>query len=724
MTTSRRPKRSARTSGSEVRPGSGVRFASAPFAGGESHERAGKGGAAGTKSPRIGIDTGGTFTDFVRLDHRGLTVYKLRTTPDDPSRAILDGVAHLSHGRAGAAPSGDVVHGSTVATNAVLERKGARVALVATKGFEDVLRIGRQTRPELYNFFVPLPRPIVDPALTIGISERMDASGAVIEPLDQAALDRLPAKLRELGAEVVAVCLLHSYVNPSHEQRIAERLRAEGWLVSVSSEVLPEYREFERWSTTAVNAYVAPLIDRYLERLEKGLARRSSTSGAKSSEGGSREGGLSIMQSNGGSISSSLARAEAVRTVLSGPAAGVVGAHAVADQAGFPRVISFDMGGTSTDVSLVDGRIATSTDSRIGDFPVRLPVIDIHTVGAGGGSIAYIDSGGALRVGPRSAGSQPGPACYGIGTDLTVTDANLLLGRLDPAFFLGGRMTIDIARAEAAAAPLARELKLKIGELAEGVVRVANANMERAIRVVSVERGHDPRQFALVAFGGAGGMHACEIARTLEIREVLVPKHAGVLSALGMLVADVTRDYLSSVLKAADDLAMPDLDARIRSLSDRARTELGREGFSRNRIRIEPQLDVRYIGQSYEITVPFTPKYRATFHAQHERLYGYANPDRPVEVVAVRVRAAGATEKPRLPRITVRSRRTAKPEAVRPGRFDGRSLRVAHYRWHNLAPGDAATGPAVITGPEATIVIPPGFGFSIDGFSNVVARMR
>ena len=677
-------------------------------------------------APRIGIDTGGTFTDFVCLDHRGLTVYKLRTTPDDQSRAILEGVAHLSENGAHA----DVVHGSTVATNAVLERKGARVALIATKGFEDVLRIGRQTRPELYNFFVPLPRPIVDPALTIGIAERLDASGAVIEPLDESALKQLPARLRELGADVAAVCLLHSYVNPAHERRIAEHLRAEGWLVSVSSEVLPEYREFERWSTTAVNAYVAPLIDRYLQRLEAGLsgARVLGSEGAKvlhpRTLAPSHPRTLSIMQSNGGSISSSLARAEAVRTVLSGPAAGVVGAQAVAEQAGFPRVISFDMGGTSTDVSLVDGRIATSTDSRIGDFPVRLPVIDIHTVGAGGGSIAHIDSGGALRVGPRSAGSQPGPACYGVGTDLTVTDANVLLGRLDPAFFLGGRMKIDVTRAETAAATLARELKLSVGELAEGVVRVANANMERAIRVVSVERGHDPRQFALLAFGGAGGMHACEIARTLEIREVLVPRHAGVLSALGMLVADVTRDYLASVLRPADDLKPTDLENRVRKLSDRAHAELAQEGFDRKRIKIEPQLDVRYIGQSYEITVPFTKGYQAAFHAQHERLYGYSNSDRPIEVVAVRVRAAGATEKPKLPRAAVRSKRRPKPDVVRPGRFDGRSMKVAHYRWPNLTPGDAAPGPAVITGPEATVVIPPGFSFSIDGFSNVVARQR
>jgi N-methylhydantoinase A/oxoprolinase/acetone carboxylase beta subunit len=682
-------------------------------------------------SLRIGIDTGGTFTDFVRLDPDGLTVHKLRTTPDDPSRAILEGIKTLS----GSAPA-DIVHGSTVATNAVLERKGARVALVATAGFEDVVRIGRQTRSELYNIFIPLPRPLVAPELTVGIRERLDATGATLVPLDESALSELSANLRAKGADVVAVCFLHSYVNPAHERRVAERLRQDGWLVSVSSEVLPEYREFERWSTTVVNAYVAPLIDRYLGRLEAALRPRESFSAKTETRVSSKSNretqvsvfaendsrGLSIMQSNGGSISSGLARAEAVRTVLSGPAAGVVGAQAVAREAGFPRAISFDMGGTSTDVSLIDGRIATSTDSRVGDFPVRLPVIDIHTVGAGGGSIAFVDSGGALRVGPRSAGSVPGPVCYGVGTELTVTDANLLLGRLDPEFFLGGRMTIDVDRTAAAAKDLARALKLTVGELAEGIVRVANANMERAIRVVSVERGHDPRRFALVAFGGAGGMHACEIARTLEMATVVVPRHAGVLSALGMLVADVTRDYSASVLRPSRELTMAGLRDYLRPLVGRATAELKSEGFTGRRIALEQQLDVRYVGQSFEITLPLTPVYRTDFDRQHGRLYGYSNPDRAVEVVAVRVRAAGITDKPSLP--FTRPKRMARPQpaAIRPGRFDGRTHKVAFYRWPDLQPGHAASGPAVITGAEATAVVPPGFRFQIDGFGNVVAN--
>ncbi len=650
---------------------------------------------------RFGIDTGGTFTDFVRVGPDGLVVHKLRTTPDDPSRAILAGVAELS----GVAKDYRVVHGSTVATNAVLERKGARVALFATGGFEDVLRIGRQTRPELYNLFVPLPRPIVDEQLTFGVEERVSAGGEVLQAPDEAEIDRLAQHAKDQGADIIALCLLHSYVNPAHERQIAGRLRESGWDVSVSHEVLPEYREFERWSTTVVNAYVTPLIDRYLSALERHFE-------------GSR---LAIMQSNGGSISAAAARATAVRTVLSGPAAGVVGARAAARDAGFRRVISFDMGGTSTDVSLIDDAVAMSTDSRIGDFPVRLPVIDIHTVGAGGGSIAYVDSGGALRVGPRSAGSVPGPVCYGTGTELTVTDANLLLGRLDPDFFLGGRMSLDADRTAAVARDLAARLKLTVLELAEGVVRVANANMERAIRVVSVERGHDPRRFGLLAFGGAGGMHACEIAERLEIGTVIVPRHAGVLSALGMLVADVTRDYSVSVLRPSTEIDLPSLEKRAEPLVRTARAELAKEGYARARQVIERLVDVRYVGQSYEITVPFARDYRTGFDRQHGQLYGYSNPERATEVVAVRVRGSGITSKPRLPFVRPR-RSTPRPDSVRAATFGGRGVKTAHYRWPALPPGSAARGPAIITGAEATVVVPPAFGFSVDGFGNVIVK--
>ncbi len=664
---------------------------------------------------RIGIDTGGTFTDFVHLAVDGLVVHKQRSTPDDPSRSILDGIRHL----AGHAAALDVVHGSTVATNAVLERAGARVALVATQGFEDVLKIGRQTRPELYNVFVAPRPPLVDPGLTFGIAERLDASGSVLQPVNDEEVDRLAGLIHDRGASIVAVCLLHSYANPAHEQQVATRLRRAGLTVCTSHEVLPEYREFERWSTTVVNAYVTPLMDRYLRTLEQALAAGPEDSGTQA-RSGRRRSVLSIMQSNGGCISASAARAQAVRTVLSGPAAGVVGASAVAHAAGFPRVISFDMGGTSTDVSLIDDEIGMTTDSKIGDFPVRLPVIDIHTVGAGGGSIAYLDTGGALRVGPRSAGANPGPACYGVGEELTVTDANLLLGRLDPEYFLGGRMAIDVDRAARVAATLAKELKLSVPALADGVVRVANANMERAIRVVSVERGHDPRDFALLAFGGAGGMHACEIAQQLQISDVIVPRHAGVLSALGMLVADVTKDYSASVLKPTAAVTMKDLKNACAPLVKTAKSELEAEGFPAKQQIITLSLDVRYIGQSFEITLPLVADYRKHFDRQHGKTYGYSNPARATEVVNVRVSAAGITNKPKFPFARVRRAFRVRPSATRPGRFGGKNARIAFYRWDDLGPGAFAAGPAVIAGGEATVVIPPGWTFKVDGYGNVV----
>jgi N-methylhydantoinase A/oxoprolinase/acetone carboxylase beta subunit len=692
-------------------------------------------------APRLGVDTGGTFTDFVCLRGGRLEVYKCQSTPHDPSHAILDGIAILS----GGAVKPEVVHGSTVATNAVLERKGARVAMVATEGFEDVLHIGRQTRPELYNIFVPPRRPLVEARLVFGIRERLDATGRTLTPVNGSAVKKLAARLRSKGVDIVAVCLLHSYVNPDHELKVAAQLRRAGLRVCASHEVLPEYREFERWSTTVVNAYVTPLIHGYLTNLEQRLRhgslaltpalsprrgriaaratanRRQISSLSPGGEGETLP--LRIMQSNGGSISAAAARAQAVRTVLSGPAAGVVGARAVAHAAGFERIISFDMGGTSTDVSLIDNAVTMTTDSVIGDFPVRLPMIDIHTVGAGGGSIALRDTGGALRVGPQSAGARPGPACYGTGHDLTVTDANLLLGRLDADYFLGGRMALDSERSQKVARDLAAAFKLSVLELAEGIVRVANANMERALRVVSVARGHDPREFALLAFGGAGGMHACELAERLEIPTVIVPRYAGVLSALGMLLADVTKDYSSSVLRRSDCISHTEPTRRFAPLLDIAKRELEREGFRPARQVIERLLDVRYAGQSYEITVPFSNAYRRAFDQRHQQLYGYSDPTRPTEIVALRVKASGITDKPELPQSQERFARP-QPMSMRPARFGGRMVRTAFYRWDDLKAGARAHGPAVVTGGEATAVIPPAFAFRVDRFGNLIIHRK
>jgi N-methylhydantoinase A/oxoprolinase/acetone carboxylase beta subunit len=647
---------------------------------------------------RVGIDTGGTFTDFVRADGDGLHVHKIRTDPADPVAAIVEGLAFL----AGDIPAAAVAYGSTVATNAVLERKGARVALVTNAGFEDVLIIGRQTRPELYNLQVTRALPLVDASLTFGIDGRLDAAGREIAPLDLPKLDDLAKRLSDSQADIVVVCLLHAYANPAHELDVASRLRAAGLSVCTSHEALPEYREYERWSTAVVNAYVQPLVDRYLGRLQQALHPRP----------------VVVMQSNGGAISTAVARREPVRTVLSGPAAGVVGARMAASAAGFERVISFDAGGTSTDVSLIEGEISTAQETAIGDIPVRLPVIDIHTVGAGGGSIAQVDRGGGLRVGPESAGAIPGPACYGLGSDLTVTDAHLLLGRLDPEYFLGGRMSLDVARARRAASSLAKRLRVSVEELAEGVIRVANASMLRAIRVVSLERGHDPRRFALVAFGGAGGMHGADLAVELGIGTVLVPRQAGVLSALGMLAADIVRDYSASVRLSSGDVSMTTLTSRASELVQRARRALTSEGFRGTRAIVERSLDVRYVGQSSELTVPLSLQYREAFHLVHERRFGYADRSRPTEVVAIRVRGIGVTPKPALRARPIRQRPVRAARFSR-SRFGGQPQRTAFHRWDDLRPGDYGRGAAVIAGREATVIVPPAFRFTVDRFANV-----
>jgi len=650
---------------------------------------------------RLGVDTGGTFTDLVRLDTHGLTVHKVRSTPDDPSRAILSGIAELM----ASDPVSEVIHGSTVATNAVLERKGARVALVTTKGFEDVLAIGRQTRSELYNFQVRGIRPMIDAGLTFGLAERLDCHGNVLEALQPQDLEDLTEKLHQAKVECVAVCLLHSYANPLHEQQVAGHLERAGFAVSSSHSILPEYREYERWSTTVVNAYVTPLVSRYLTTLEQGLA-------------GTR---LHIMQSNGGSISAAQARSSAVRTILSGPAAGAIGAQGVARASGFDRVILFDMGGTSTDVSLIDGQLGTTNESTIGDFPVRLPVLDIHSVGAGGGSIAYVDSGGSLRVGPRSAGANPGPVCYGKGEELTVTDANLLLGRLDPKYFLGGRMQLDVECTSKFAKAFANKLQITPTRLAEGIVQIANSNMERAIRAVSVQRGYDPREFALLAFGGAGGMHACEIADTLEIGTVIVPEHGGVLSALGMLLADVRKDYSQTILKLSNVITFSDLQQYLAPLVQRAQADLAGEGFEPRNIVIECSLDMRYQGQAYEINVLLTPAFNEEFSRQHNRLYGYSNISRITEVVNVRVNAAGITRKHTFPSPQATRQPLPPPVITRSARFAGHSWETAIYHRETLLPGMEGQGPAIITSGQSTVVITPDYRFRIDGVGTLIA---
>jgi len=528
----------------------------------------------------VGIDIGGTFTDFVVYHpaEQRLETFKLLSPPRNPAEAVLAGLKRIRAGLPPGAPL-QVVHGSTVATNALLERKGASTALIATYGFKDMLQIGRQNRPELYNLAFEAPAQLVPVELRCEVDERVSAEGEVLQALDAAQVEALIPQLRAAGAESVAVCLLFSFLHPAHEQQIAATLRQAGFFVSASHEVLPEFREYERASTTAVNAYVSPALDGYLARLVR-------------AEGDTP---LRVMQSNGGSIRLEEARRNGVRCILSGPAGGVVGAKYLAHKAKPPdekvQVITFDMGGTSTDVALIDGEPRLATDAVVGGCPIRIPMLDIHTIGAGGGSIAFSDAGGALRVGPRSAGADPGPACYGRGDLPTVTDANLVLGRLPGERFLGGGMPLDAKRASGALDRLGRSVGLDAKQVALGVIEIVNAHMERALRVISVERGYDPRSFTLLSFGGAGGLHATDLARRLGMPRVLVPPVASTLSAFGMLAADVIRDYSLTVMLPGETLPT-DITARLGPLVERGRRDLLDEGIPEQDICIEASLDI------------------------------------------------------------------------------------------------------------------------------------
>jgi N-methylhydantoinase A len=679
----------------------------------------------------LGVDIGGTFTDFVWVDEAGrVKLHKRLTSPDDPARAVMEGVREL-----GVPEAALVVHGSTIATNALLERRGARTALITTAGFADVIEIGRQDRPQLYALVPRKPPPLVPREWRYEVRERLSAQGEVLVPLDPAEVDALIPQLRAEGIESVAVCLLFSFLRPEHEQLIKQRL--EEWRVhrssnlsvsiTLSSDLLPEYREYERTSTTVINAYVQPLMERYLARLEQALQPRA----------------LRIMQSNGGCITSAQARAQAARTALSGPAGGVVGAFNLTPHPGFDspspspqlepverakglggggevRVITFDMGGTSTDVCLCPGEIPFTSEGEIGGLPLRLPIIDIHTVGAGGGSLAQVDAGGALTVGPESAGAEPGPACYGRGGRRpTVTDANLLLNRLSAEHFLGGRMILDRAAAEAAFEELHRQLPAlpDLPALAWGVVQIANAAMERAIRRISVERGHDPRDFTLVAFGGAGPLHACELAARLGIPRVLVPRLPGVLSALGMVLADLVKDYAQTVLRRTAHTSSAELHALFAPLLARAEAEMRQDGVAASHLL--RSVDMRYVGQSFEINVPVPgatspDSIAADFHVRHAQRYEHSHPQAPTEIVTMRVRAIGPTPRPAFEALTEGG---PDPSAAQVGEgqawFEGRAglhpLRTRLYERADLRPGNQLTGPAILFQMDATTVIPPGW---------------
>jgi len=671
---------------------------------------------------RVGVDTGGTFTDFVYEAKGRLRIFKLASTPADPSRAILEGLERIVQETGASLREIEVIHGTTVGTNALLQRRGARTALVTTAGLEDVLAIGRQARPSLYNWNVVRPAPLVPSELRFGVRERIGADGSVVEKLEEGELTRLVKKLKRARVESIAVCTLFSFLNPAHEQRIARALAVLDVPLSVSHEILPEYREYERTSTIVVNAYLQPLMSAYLNRLSK------------------RAAGLRVMQSSGGSISALVAAREPVRTILSGPAGGVIGALRAAEKAGVSDIITFDMGGTSTDVALcAKGSVRMTNEASVNNSPIAVSSIDMQTVGAGGGSIARVDAGGGLRVGPESAGADPGPSCYGQGLLPTVTDANLVLGRFGETQLLGGSFALDVERSNEALTSLAGEMSDASGgsvtaiEAALGVVRVVNIGMERTLRAVSIERGFDPRSFTLVSFGGAGGLHAVELARALRVPRVLVPQRPGALSALGALASDVVRDTNQTVMLDAAKNDAAKLARVFREMKSDAREALRAEGFADTAQRFETKVSLRYRGQSFELELEWEPKVNLTdaFHRAHEQRYGYALKENNVEIVSARVRGIGLVAKLRSETATPRrtkdnvvgnkvSSGLAKPHGTSIVYFAKKPTPVAVYRREELPRGVRLRVPCVVTEYSSTTLVPPGARASLDAEGNLV----
>ncbi len=658
---------------------------------------------------RIAVDTGGTFTDCIWLEGRTLRMTKVFSTPADPSQAIVEAIAQ-------AHPNASIVllHGTTVGTNTLLQRKGARVAFVTTAGFEDTIEIGRQNRPKLYDLTFERVPPLVDRGMRFGVPERVASDGDIVQKPSREDLRVLARDVHTSGAESIAISTLFSFANPENERAIGRVLEELGLPLSLSHLILPEFREYERASTVVINAYLQPMMQSYLQQLDVRL--RQNGAKAKASR-------VFVMQSSGGITSLETAARQPVRTVLSGPAGGVVGAAAMARLSGFERVITFDMGGTSTDVALVDGEPRANSEAEIAGLPIRVPMLDIHTVGAGGGSLARFDAGGALRVGPESSGADPGPICYGRGVQPTVTDANLLLGRLQPDKFLGGTFALDLERTRVITAEWLKQQGSRMGleQFAEGVIRVVNANMERALRVVSVERGYDPRQFALVAFGGAGGLHACELAAALGIPRVLVPAMPGALSAFGILTSDIVKDYSRTVMLKLDARSsLASLSKHYETLERTAQREFHDEGWQ-GKLKLERSADLRYQGQGYELNVPFGRSVLEDFHRQHQFRYGYSHTERAVELVTLRLRARIAS-----PRVPLRKFSPAKQSIAAEKRrawFSGKASIIAIYDREQLKVGTKLRGPAMIAEYSATTIVPPGCSAHMDRAGNLLLEL-
>ncbi|MGH7799422.1 MAG: hydantoinase/oxoprolinase family protein [Thermodesulfobacteriota bacterium] len=646
---------------------------------------------------RVGIDTGGTFTDFVFYDGKNVQTYKVPSLPSNPTKAILKG---LKDGLGEGNRNIEIVHGTTVATNALLERKGAKVALITTKGFEDVIEIGRQNRGKLYDLFWEPRERLVKRELRFGVNERTNFQGKVIRKIRLADVKKISSKLKKLKVGGIAISFLHSYANPKNEGRVEDLLKPLGIPISTSSKILPEFREYERTSTTVANCYLLPRVKSYMDELSKKLY----------------ESRLFIMQSSGGVVSPIQAGEEPVRLLFSGPAGGAVGGFKIAVTIGYKKVITYDMGGTSTDVALYDGALRFTTETNIDGIPIRIPMVDVMSIGAGGGSIAYIDQGGALKVGPMSAGADPGPACYGKALNATVTDANVVLRRINPRWFLGGRMEIFPEKSRAALVRLSDKLKLSIMQLAEGIIKIANSNMEKALRVISIGRGFDPREFALLSFGGAGGLHACELALGLGIQTVIFPREPGTLSALGMVIADSFKDYSLTTFLAGEKANLKSIERSFRVLEDKARKDLLGE-----QLRFERFLDTRYKRQSHEITIPYNRDFIRTFHQTHKKMYGYHKLESDIEIVTLRVRARIGREIIELPRLSTTPKEVESKKEIL--FYQEKEIEVYCFRRGDFFPGFTFSGPALILESTSTLLITPDFRCEVDEWGNIMARV-
>lgn len=679
----------------------------------------------------IGVDVGGTFTDFSMFDTETgkLHHFKHSSTPEDPSKAIVNGILHvLAEECIKPENVSYLAHGTTVATNALIEKKGARLGLITTKGFKDLMEIGWQKRPSLYDLLKPKPESLIPAGLKCEVEERILYDGSVHTALNEKQVREVVRYLKEQKVQTIAVCTLFSFINPSHEQRIKEIIREEypEVYVSTSSELVPEFREYSRMSTTVLNAYLGPVMEKYVHNFEQSILKAGIAVAPY------------VTQSNGSVISIAETIDCPIKTAVSGPSAGVIGATYIGNQCGIDKIITFDMGGTSIDVSLIEnGKAQLSNERLVEGYPARIPMIDIVTVGAGGGSIAQIDDGGALKVGPRSAGATPGPACYMRGGELpTVTDANIVLGKLNQTRILGGRMEVDLSLAkEALEKHICSRSSLNLQEAAAGVISVVNSNMMRAIRVVSVERGYDVREFTLMAFGGAGPLHACEVARDMGIQSVLIPPSPGTLCSLGLLMADTKFDLSRSNVMIAKEDNLPKVREIFRQLIEEGNAMLDKEKIEPEKRNFTCMIDCRYERQNYEIAIEVDAAMSlenmmqmiAKFHKEHNRSYGYYNEEMRIQMVNYRISAVGEIVKPNLKEEPVCPHsQPPEPMEIRQVLFDGEKqyLSTKVYQRTDIVPGCIIEGPAIIEQMDSTSIIPPNWSAYTDGFHNIKATYQ